>query len=352
MLTPLLVRKTSTIIRRKRISQVPGKVIVRKGQTVGTHDFVAEAYVQPKHIILDIHRGIGVASEETEKYIHVNDGESLSAGDLIAGPVGFTRRIVRATISGKFTLIGNGLALLQGSGSKLGIKAGFTGKIIELIPNRGVVIEAAGTIIQGVWGNGRIDEGNFVMKTTCKKPELVPDDIESIPQNSIVFGGYCRNPSVLKKAAASSLRGLVFGSIVPDLIGEVQKLPLSVLVLEGFGFIKVNSATYDLLSQIEGQLAAINSQPWDRMSGDRPEIIVPSTQTEEISMSKEVEWMIPGTKVRIVTTSHMGRVGTIEEIKGLAELPNGLRCPAAQVLFSDGEAKVIPVANLEVIDFE
>jgi hypothetical protein len=48
----------------------------------------------------------------------------------------------------------------------------------------------------------------------------------------------------------------------------------------------------------------------------------------------------------------MGRVGTIEEIKGLAELPNGLRCPAAQVLFSDGEAKVIPVPNLEVIDFE
>lgn len=46
--------------------------------------------------------------------------------------------------------------------AKMELRAGIPGTVIQVVPNCGVVIQTSGGLVQGVWGNGRIDAGLLV----------------------------------------------------------------------------------------------------------------------------------------------------------------------------------------------
>ena len=90
-----------TTIERERVLPIPGRVVARQGQKVAPRDVIAETDLSPEHLILNIAQGLGVSIDQADDAIQRVTGDDVKEGDIIAGPIGITRRVVRAPIDGR-----------------------------------------------------------------------------------------------------------------------------------------------------------------------------------------------------------------------------------------------------------
>lgn len=230
------------------------------------------------------------------------------------------------------------------------LKAGLSGDVIDLVSDRGVIVQTQGALVQGVWGNGKIDFGLMFVLVSSPEDILAPDQLDVSMRGSIVLGGHCADPEVLKTAMEMPLRGLILGSLNPSLLSVASRMPYPILVLDGFGQIPMNSAAYKLLTTNERREVSVNAEPWDPYSGSRPEVIISLPTTGVITQPVEASYFVPDQQVRVICAPYRGKIGTISNLDpGLYLFPNGIRALAAQVNLETGEDAVIPLANLEVL---
>jgi hypothetical protein len=337
-----------TKIRRLRVLPVAGKVAVRVGQNVSAADVVAQARVASGHRVLDIRRGLGVPQvSAAERCIIRQQGDRLEKGDVIAESGGLFSRIVRAPADGELVAINAGQVLLRVRRSLVEVRAGFAGTVVELIPERGAVIEADGALIQGVWGNGRVDGGLLLLIARSPDEEYTSQSVDVSMRGAVILAGHCSSADALRAGDELPLRGLILSSMTSDLIPVANSLKYPVVVIEGFGRIPLNETAYKLFMTSEKRDISINAA-FDLSTGERPELVIPLPASGQ--SSQEAAYFAPDQSVRIQGVPYAGKIGTIIQIRqALYTLPNGLKVQAADVRFEDDSRATIPLANLEVI---
>ncbi len=351
MLAPITHILPISSIQRERLLPQPGRVVVRKGQKVNPPDVVAEVNLTPEHLLLDIARGLGVSHEKADRFLQCKEGEQLSEGDIVAGPVGVARRVVRAPHGGRVVLAGSGQVLLEVESRPFELKAGISGVVIELIEDRGVIIETNGALIQGVWGNGRIDYGLLTILARSADDPLTADRLDVSFRGSVVLGGYCADPEVITAGNDLPLRGMILASMDSALVGVALKAKYPIILTEGLGKLPMNSAAYKLLSTNGRRETSLIADAWDRLAGTRPEIIIPLPAASELQPPHEADTFKAGQQVRVIRAPYKSQTGILLGVyPGLAALPNGLRTRAAEIRLESGETPLIPLANLEVLE--
>ncbi len=338
------------VIRRERLLSASGRIIARRGQQVNPTDAVAEAMIRPEHLLLDIGRGLGLAPNEADHYIQRRAGDEVGEGDVIAGPVGISRRVVRAPRSGIVVVAGGGQVLLQLEGVFSALQAGYSGVVADIIGDRGVIIEAIGLLIQGVWGNGKINYG--LLNILAHSPdEIVSSAMMDVSlRGSVVMAACCEDERVLISAEELPIRGMILASMDSSLVSVAMKVSYPIVLVEGFGNLPMNQDAFNLLTSNSMREASVNAEPWDRIKNTRPEILialpegaVPATTVESIKY--EV-----GQTVRVISPPYKSMIGTLTYLSpGLAVLPSGLRAQAAGVRLLSGDTVQVPLANLEII---
>ncbi len=340
-----------TTVRRARLLPVTGKVVVRKGQKVNPSDVVAEANLAPEHLLLEIARGLGLPAEKADTFIQHQAGEEVSQGDVIAGPVGLARRVVRAPKDGRVVVAGGGQVLLELNRPQYELRAALPGVVTQLITDRGVEIETTGALIQGVWGNGCTDYGVLSVLSHSPQDVLSSDKLDVSQRGSILLSGFCSDPDVLAAAGDIPIRGLILSSMDSTLVPVAARMRYPIVVIEGFGNIPMNSIAYKLLSTSDRRDVALIAEVWDRYEGTRPEIVIPLPPSGQLQLPLEAEIFAPGQKVRILGEAHRSSTGTITSLPpGLAVLPSGIHAPAAEVRLESGDNITYPLANLEVLE--
>jgi hypothetical protein len=349
MLAPITHILPFTVIRRERILPGTGKVLVRAGQKVSSSDVIAEANLRPEYLLLNVARGLGVTPEKADQLIQCQAGDHLANGDMIAGPLGMARRVVRTPSDGQVVLVGSGQVLVEVASKPFQLKAGVPGEVVELIADRGATVETTGALVQGVWGNGRIDFG--VMVVLAKSPDqlLTPDQLDVSMRGSIALAARCEDPEVFKSVEELPLRGLILASMSASLASIAAKMQIPVVVLEGFGQRPMNSVAFKLLTTNERREVALNAEPWEPYEGTRPEIIIPMPGSEKLSLPQETGIFSPDQQVRVLRPPHVGEIGVVMGIKGRAVFPGGLKAQAADIRLESGQVVVIPLANLDVL---
>ena len=141
MQAPITHFKPAVEIQRERLMPAGGRIIARRGQQVNPIDVVAESMLRPEHILLDIGRGLGLSPKDADHYIQRRAGDEVGEGDVIAGPVGIGRRVVRTPRSGTVVVAGGGQVLLELEGEFTELKAGYSGVVADIIGDRGVFID-------------------------------------------------------------------------------------------------------------------------------------------------------------------------------------------------------------------
>jgi hypothetical protein len=350
MLAPVLHILPFVKIRRERTLPFPGRVVVRKGQLVAASDVIAEASLAPEHLMLNIARGLGVSEDLADSHLQVKAGVRVLEGDVLAGPVGLAKRVMRTPRNGRIVLAGGGQVLLEVESPKHELKAGLPGMVTDLLGDRGAVIETTGALIQGVWGNGRAGAGLMTVLAHSPDERLTADRIDISLRGLLILAGYCRDADVLKAAADLPLRGLILASMDSTLISLAAKMPYPILILDGFGQLPMNSAAYKLLSTSEKREVAVNAESWDRFKGTRPEAVIHLPAAGELPLPNDGSVFSSGQQVRALRAPHIGKIGTLMGLRpGSTVFPSGIQAQAGEVRLESGEIAVLPLANLEVL---
>ncbi len=351
MLAPVVHVLPMTRILRHRLLPITGRVLVRKGQNVSPVDIVAEAHLEPRHSLLDVARGLGVGISEADQHLEREAGEIVSEGDVLAGPVGWGKRVVRAPCSGKIILTGRGKILIEEDRIPYQLLAGLPGEVVSLIPGRGAVVESIGALVQGVWGNNKINFG--LLRVLIKNTEdiLTVDQLDIDLRESVVFAGYCGDEQVLHAAAELPLRGLILSSMAASLIPLAEEISLPIVIIEGFGLLPINSSAFNLLITSDRREIAVNAEKIDPYANQRPEIFISLPVNQMVHEPRDATLFSPGQKVRIVRAPYQSQIGTLITLKpGLEALPNGIKAILAEIELENSIKVKLPLVNLEVLE--
>jgi hypothetical protein len=350
MLAPVLHILPLATIVRERTLPVAGRVTARLDQRVNPTDVVAEANFAREHALFDVARTFGISANAADKLIKVKEGDRLTQGALVAEAGGVFARAIKASRPGRVMVAGGGQVLMEVGDARVELRAGMPGVVTQILPERGVVIRTAGALIQGTWGNGRIDNG--LMVSLIDKPDavLTADRLDVSLRGSVILGGHVRDVETLRAAAELPVRGLILSSMQSALLQMAVQLRFPVLVLDGFGAMPMNSAAYNLLVSNNKREVTVNAEPFDRYHGNRPEVIIPLPVTSEPDEPSPYLPFEVGQRVRMRRSPFPGMLGTLTGMPaGTSLLPSGLRAPAGEVKLEDGTVVLVPLVNLEVV---
>lgn len=350
MLAPVIHILPLTTLRRECTLPVPGRILAKLDQKVTALDVVAEANYGREHALIDVSRALGLAAEAAEALLLVKAGDLVDAGDPLVQRSSLAKQVVRAPHAGRIVIIRGGKLLMELGEKNLELQAGIPGTITRHIGEKGVEITFTGALVQGVWGNGKTDQGLLLAVIHSPEDSLSAKSLDVSHRGSILLAGHCSEPSALQAAGDLPVRGLILGSIAPALLPLASQAAYPIVVVDGFGPRAFNGAAYKLLTTNEKRETTLNAQAFDRHCGIRPEIYIPLPVSQEPAPPRGVESFAPEQAVRLLRSPYASRVGVLINLKpGLTSMPSGLRLPAAQVRLDTGEQVTVPLANMEVL---
>jgi len=342
-----------TLVRRARLLSDPGEVIVQVGDRVEPTEIVAHADVYDSFHILPVARRLGVPVNKVSQYLQVKRGDEVRAGQVIARRRGLARRIVRSPATGVVTGSARGRLLIEAKPKSVSLAAFYPGKIVDLIPGFGVVIESHGALIECVWGVGGETYGVLRMMSDSPSGTLREDDLDAACHGAVLLCGAGFEPGVLKHMSALQVRGIISGSLKPEMLSLVRESSVPILVTEGIGAMPMSAPIFRLLLASNGREACVSARMQFRQDVVRPEVFIPLPADEipSDSFSGSETPIVVGNHVRLLRAPHAGAVGTVVDLPQSARsIATGARVRGAEVKLESSEASVfVPFANLEII---
>ena len=87
------------------------------------------------------------------------------------------------------------------------------GRIVEVIPQQGVVVETDCSLVQGIFGIGGETRGEIVIAVTSPDEELSPRHFTADMKGKVVVGGSFISSDALARAKEVGVAGVVIGGI-------------------------------------------------------------------------------------------------------------------------------------------
>lgn len=349
MLAPVFYVLPLGTITRKRLLPHAGRVVVRVGQKVSPSDVIAETSISRKHVIVDVAEQLQVPNAKLESIVKIKRGQKVAKGEIIAEIGGVFGREVRAPVDGRVAALAGGKLVLETGRAGIEVRAGVSGTVTEVIEGLGAVIRASGAVVQGVWGNGKIEAG--VLLSLLEKPDdtLESSRLDVSQRGSVILAGHVSDPKTLKTAAELPVRGLVLSSMSSSLISLAMQAPYPILLIDGFGRRPMNQSAFKLLSTNVKRDIAVNAE-FHRKMETRPEAFLSLPFTQEPPEPPEVEAFAEGQTVRIISMLEPVGKGVLVSLPDeQVTLANGVRTLAARVRLEAGDEILVPRSNLEVL---
>lgn len=247
------------------------------------------------------------------------------------------------------------------------VPAGLRGQVVALTDRGGVVIESSALHIPGRLGAGRQVAGILKLWQDGLSPQQ-----QTIPPGAILVIPSMLNFTLLRRAVASGVVGIVAGSIPlreleaflrADLVmlqssedemtlrKHARTLPLSLLLTEGLGPRVMPAPFVSLFNRYQGSIALLDGYTHLRR-GIFPELLI-SLSPEEIQAEPVTPLnlaLVPSALVRICSGAYASMVGIIEYLFAYSyTFPSGIQARAARVRCEDDVYRIIPLTSLERI---
>ena len=368
--TPGLKVLHETKINKERRLPLKGTVVVENGTTVQPDDIVAKTDLPGNVQMVNVANQLNIDADDVNDAMTVKVGSEVRKDDMIAetkGLFGMFKSNVSAPVDGTIEIISDttGQVVIREAPIPVEIDAYMSGRIKEVIPEEGVVIESEGVFIQGIFGIGGESRGDLAVIVKDREEEITEELITSKLAGKIVVGGSFISLKAYKKAIQMEVAGVVVGGFnyfdLEDILGYTlgvaitgsEDLVTSLILTEGYGKIRMGSQTFDLLKEHHGKFTSVNGATQIRAGVIRPEIVIPLSGDELKGDHKDAhasEGIQAGSLVRVIRAPYFGRMGKV------VDLPSELRKMESETMVRvaiieiDGENIEIPRANLEMVE--
>ncbi len=368
--TPGLKVTAGMTIYKERRLPLAGEVLVQVGDKVQAEDVVAKTNLPGNVQLVNVANLLSMPAGAVKDYMLKREGEAVTKDEIIAttkGLFGLFKSLARSPIDGTIETISTvtGQVIIRAAPSPFEVKGYVDGSVVEVIPNEGVVVEAYGTYIQGIFGVGGAMVGTLEVVVDSPDAPLTRDLIQASHRDKILVGGSIVRNDAIQEAIRRGVKGLVVGGIhdrdLRELLGRElgvaitgsETLGLTLIVTEGFGQISMAERTFNLLREREGMQTSINGATQIRAGVVRPEIIIPfephdrqSVETEAVGGLLDI-----GAPIRIIREPYFGKLGRVSALPiGLESLETEARVRVLEVELADGSRITLPRANVELIE--
>lgn len=343
-------------------------MLVTVGSTVKNDLPVARALL-PGHLqTIKLADKLGVEAKEARGFLTIKEGDSVSSGEVLCETKGFFglgKRKVESEFTGTVESISDitGNMLVREAPIPVDIHAYVDGKVAEIIPDEGAIIETRGALVQGIFGIG--GERNGIIRVAVGGPGevLEPSGILPTDEGKILIAGAGVTLDALKKANESGVVGIISGGVkdsdltqflgydIGVAITGQEAINITLVVTEGFGFLNMADRTFKLLQTLEGRSASINGATQIRAGVIRPEMISPDDKLsgESHTAGGALELKV-GTPIRVIREPYFGRLGTVTDLPSqLMVVESGTEVRVLKAKLDNGEEALVPRANVEII---
>jgi hypothetical protein len=344
-----------TVIRREVMlpEEATGIVTMQEGKRVDIKDTVAQGVAPSHHVIVDVVPGLRLRKRaDAERFMLVEVGDAVDEVHPLAGKSPERGRRVFSPVKGIVAHIENGRVLIQQEPEVLDLEAGVRGRVTQVIPGRGVVIETTGAQLQGVWGNDRRAISVLRMEPDEGIENIYHDQLNMRFLGAIIITKRQLTPLTISIAEEQGFAGI----IAPSLDYATRQLALQsqtpILITAGYGDIKMSRAVQNFLQEFEGQQATLDAYQPRGWSSRRPELIINIQGRKEDNPARPNVMLTlrTGMNVRITREPYLGQTGRVVDLpKSPILLDNGLRVSCAKVELTGGETVFVPLANVEVM---
>ncbi|NJL95832.1 MAG: hypothetical protein HC915_19920 [Anaerolineae bacterium] len=358
-----------TRIKRKRVlppEVAGGEVLVEEGDDVLPHTKVVSGTIPSEYRIIDVATALGLDADDADRLreiIKLKPGDRLKEGQ----PLGEWRRrqrwMPKAPSNSIVRLVDHGRVILESRPHTVQIAAQLIGRVTEVIPRQGAVIETRGAVLQCAWGNGRYSAANFAFEPGFEYGNVNSPQgglIELLGQD-VTLSRYRGQAVVLLRpltavdlevAVDQEMAGLVAPSMPINLREKAMQLKVPVILTEGFGRLQPTLRIFDLLAELRAQgnaMLILEGALPDYRRNRRPELLVPTgSNLSGAPVAETNAPLLAGMQVRVRRAPYLGRVGEVLEVLDQpVVLENGLRVLCAQVKFPSGDRAIVPLANLD-----
>jgi hypothetical protein len=322
------------------------------GRQVEPVHVVARGPATSAYVVLRASDVLGVAPDELGNHLLVEEGATLERGaPLLRRPATIGRaNVYRCPADGTLVRVRDGCLVLQRSDREEELRAMLSGRVVSVIPERGVVIEAVGSLVQGVWDSGHSGVGKLVRVVNSAEEGLTVNHIGPEATGAVYIAGTFEQPEVLDRLEERSAHGLIAGSMPASLRARVRKSTIPIILTEGFGRQPMVEPIFELLQRSEGQEVSLLAAS-HLYRPQRAEIIItlPTSgslpQVEPDALSIEI-----GALVRVIgldSGTTLGRVARVHAQPRRTAI--GGAASGADVALADGQVMFVPYANLDLI---
>lgn len=337
-------------IYRKRVLPGLGLVQCRYGDQVTSDRIIAKADVPMGYHLLDLEDVLGTRIKDLDQVLVVKIGDLVGEGDLIARRRGIFKRECVSPVRGKVLDARRGKVLIEALPKHVELAAFYPGKIVNVVPERGAMIEVTGALVQGLWGTGE----ELRARLECVAPDgetlLTADMISAVHMGTILVGGRSLDSDAIAQAVENRVAAIVVGSVTSALVPAMEASDLSVIVTEGFGDFPMNPRTFALLRTYSGRETCFSPTMQARWQVRRPEIIIPMPVEGQVPEAVYGAKLEVGTNVRALRAPYENVVGKVVALPQYPQrVASGARTYGAEVEL-DGEGTVfIPLENIEIV---
>lgn len=367
--TPGLTVTDHTVVHRRRMLPLPGKVVVKAGEKVRSEQVVARAELPGRVFPVNLANQLSLAPDEIREYLTKKEGDVVEREEILAENkplIKWFKTEIRSPVTGTIESVSTvtGQVLLREPPRLLQLLAYVDGTIIETIPQQGVVVETTCSLVQGIFGIGGETSGEIAMAVKAPDEPLTPAHLNSTMKGKVVVGGSFLSADAMKQAKTVGVAGLIVGGIHDEdlraLLGYdlgvaitgTEQVGFTLILTEGFGTIPMAAKTFRLLSAYVGRKASISGATQIRAGVIRPEIIIPQGEGAiGMSHQSQREGIRLGDPIRIIRDPLFGHIGEVSALPPeLTKIPTESEVRVLEVKFADGGKVVVPRTNIEVIE--
>jgi len=359
-------------IQKERRLPLSGEVLAKVGDRVTADQIVARTQLPGNVQPIKAASILGQHQQDLLDYMLKKEGEAVKKGEPIATAKSFFGLFKSHCLSpcdGTIESISTvtGQVIIREPPIPVQVDAYVSGKVVDVIPEQGVIVETQGAFIQGIFGIGGEVFGTIAMACAAPDEELTEQHLQGDVAGKVLVGGSLVTEAVLRAAAARGVRAIVVGGFdAADLqrflgydlgvaITGSERLGVTLVVTEGFGRMAMADRTFTLLKLHTGRACSVNGATQIRAGVMRPEIVIPLTEAEAgpgreraFDMTQGLQ---TGSPVRVIRAPYFGRLGEVVDLPpALEEVESGAKVRILRVRFQDGTEAKVPRANVEMIE--
>ncbi|OGD58147.1 hypothetical protein A3K78_00815 [Candidatus Bathyarchaeota archaeon RBG_13_52_12] len=356
------------IIDKLRRLPIPGEVLHKVGDKVNYDTKIARTEISGDPEIVKVAMTLGVEAEDMGRFMLKKPGDKVKEGENIAfytALFGLIKKNVPSPKNGTIESVSEvtGQVIVRGAPIPVDVDAYLPGKLVEVVPREGAVVQTYGAFIQGIFGIGGETHGEIKVIVAGNSDEITPDKIGPDCKGKVLIGGSLVTLEAMKKAVEVGASVVVVGGVrhqdlttftgqeIGVAITGQEEVGITLIITEGFGKMNMNATTFKLLKSFEGYLACVNGATQIRAGVLRPEIIIPHEEKEEEKGDTFALGMVPGTPVRIIRQPYFGAIGVVNSLPvELQALESESMVRVLTVKLQDGTIATVPRANVEIIE--